>query len=49
MNIGLVTWLFAVITLILALVGPTKRWIDAGRMPVPVGGGYGQPPYPTYG
>lgn len=49
MNIGLVTWLFAVITLILALVGSTKRWIDAGRMPVPVGGGYGQPLYPTYG
>lgn len=40
---------FALATLILAAIGPTKRWIDAGRMPVPVAGGYGQPPYPTYG
>lgn len=49
MSIGLAAWVFAVATLILASVGPTKRWIDAGRLPVPVAGGYGRPPYPTHG
>ncbi|MGW1739471.1 hypothetical protein ACWCPQ_11745 [Nocardia sp. NPDC001965] len=36
--------LFAVITLVLAAVGPTKRWIEAARVPVPAGG-YGVAPY----
>ncbi|MEU1984608.1 hypothetical protein [Nocardia sp. NPDC019395] len=35
---------FAVLTLILAAVGSTKRWIDAGRMPA-MAGGYGPAQY----
>lgn len=46
---GLVAWVFAVTTLILAWVGSTERCIDAARLSVPVADGYGQPPYPTYG
>ncbi|WP_040787814.1 hypothetical protein [Nocardia paucivorans] len=40
---------FPVLTLVMASSGSTKRWIEAGRSPMPVAGGYGQPPYPTYG
>jgi hypothetical protein len=36
--------LFAVLTLVLAAIAPTKRWIEAARMPVPVGA-YGVAPY----
>lgn len=36
--------LFAVITLVLAAIAPTKRWIEAARVPVPAGA-YGAAPY----
>jgi hypothetical protein len=36
--------LFAVLTLVLAAIAPTKRWIEAARTPVPVGA-YGVAPY----
>ncbi|WP_327148883.1 hypothetical protein [Nocardia sp. NBC_01329] len=35
---------FPILTLVLAAVGATKRWIDAGQQPVPVGA-YGVAPY----
>lgn len=39
--------LFAILTLILAALGSTKRWIDAARMPAmpAMAGGYGPAPY----
>ncbi|MBF6350011.1 MULTISPECIES: hypothetical protein [Nocardia] len=45
--VNLISGLFALLTLILAAVGSTKRWIDAARMPaVPaMAGGYGATPY----
>ncbi|WP_280423308.1 hypothetical protein [Nocardia carnea] len=36
--------IFAVLTLVLAAVGPTKRWIDAARMPA-IASSYGPAPY----
>ncbi|MFQ6229452.1 hypothetical protein [Nocardia sp. NPDC002869] len=36
--------LFAVLTLVLAAIAPTRRWIEAARTPVPVGA-YGVAPY----
>ncbi|MEU4314812.1 hypothetical protein [Nocardia sp. NPDC024068] len=36
--------LFAIITLVLAAIAPTKRWIEAARMPA-MAGGYGAAPY----
>ncbi|MET8796185.1 hypothetical protein ABZV91_06970 [Nocardia sp. NPDC004568] len=36
--------LFAILTLVLAAVAPTKRWIEAARLPVPAGA-YGVAPY----
>lgn len=35
---------FAVVTLVLAAIAPTKRWIEAARMPA-MAGGYGAAPY----
>lgn len=35
---------FAILTLVLAAIGSTKRWIDAARMPA-MAGGYGPAPY----
>lgn len=39
--------IFAILTLIFAAVGSTKRWIDAARMPAmpAMAGGYGPAPY----
>ncbi|WP_328389849.1 hypothetical protein [Nocardia sp. NBC_00416] len=36
--------LFAILTLVLAAIAPTKRWIEAAQAPVPVGG-YAAAPY----
>ncbi|GGL25250.1 hypothetical protein [Nocardia jinanensis] len=36
--------LFALLTLVLAAIAPTKRWIEAARAPLPAGG-YGVAPY----
>lgn len=35
---------FAILTLVLAAIGPTKRWIEAARTPA-TAGGYGPAPY----
>ncbi|MGW5387858.1 hypothetical protein [Nocardia sp. NPDC003963] len=43
-GVGLLGLIFPVLTLVLAAVTATKRWIDAGQQPVPAGP-YGGAPY----